>query len=253
MTRKSAFGLVLTLTLGLALTGSIFSQEAPRSDLSPAGALAYTVPAVVLNTVPGFGLGSYAQGDIGRGVRLSILDGVGAGLVGVGLYGLALYPDPDEGGLAALSLLAGYGVLAVGKTVGVLGPIIHARDHGVDPDALFPPIFYNSLLGFGVGSLLQGDREGATLVALFDGVALFSVGVLSFAALAGGEIVSGVAGMTAIGSYFTARTLGVIRPIRYRNRRAREHAPPEGYGSGEIERFPMGEEHRPLRFDGPGL
>jgi hypothetical protein len=174
---------------------------------------------VLLNAVPGFGVGSYLQGDTRRGVRLTVIEGLATGLIGIGIYGANRYPDPDEGALAALSLLAGYGVFVTGKVLGAAGPIAHAVREGVDHEAAFPPVFYNLFPGFGAGSALQGDVDGAVLIAALDGAAMVSLGVLSFAALAGVEVVSGIAGVLVASSYLTARVLGIIRPVRFRDGR----------------------------------
>ncbi len=215
-----------SLTL-ILLAAALFAGPASLSHAThetiPLGSwdgIIRTAPIVALNVVPGFGLGSYLQGETRTGIVLSVLDVVGGGLVAGGLYGLSLYPedDEDQGGWAALMLLSGYGVLVGTRVAGVASPLVTAAREGVDSDTLFPAIFYNTLPGFGIGSTLQQDFTGATIASVLDLGALVSLGVLSFTALAGAEIASNVAAGSLIGFFVAGRVYGIVRPLAFSRR-----------------------------------
>lgn len=217
LTRMLQFAMhrLLALFLGLMFavvsSGALVAQEVDGT--APVVATFYTIPPVALNLVPGFGLGSYLQGESGTGLWLTGADVLGFGLAGLGLWGLNQFPGEDEGGEYALSLLAGYGFLAASRVAGIIAPILVTVREGADRTSLLVPVFYNMLPGFGLGSLLQGDHWGANWLAALDAVAFGAVGALSFAALGGFETATAVFGITAMTAYATGRVFGVVRPV----------------------------------------
>jgi hypothetical protein len=96
---------------------------------------------VFLNFIPGFGLGSYIQGDITFGIIQSITGVVGYGLI-IGNYNKwsqkedfcpsAKYPtckDMDKADGAYAKFLAGIGSVAVGTIVGLVVPNINVNKY----------------------------------------------------------------------------------------------------------------------------
>ena len=214
--RRAVLVFVLLVAVTFSLLGQEIAQE-PR-ELDTLETALRVAPNVILNVVPGFGAGSYLQGRRQTGVTLTLLDVLGAGLVGGGLYGLSLYPEDseDEGGWAALMLVSGYGVLLGSRVAGVASPILTAAREGVDPDGLLPVLFYNTLPGFGAGSTLQQDFRGAVIAGTLDVAAFAGLGVLSFVALAGMEVATTIAAVSMYGFYAAGRVYSIVRPIRFR-------------------------------------
>ncbi len=206
--------------------GAPVSSEHLSSDTSfddDAGTITFqdtlllTLPHVAVNTVPGFGLGSLAQGD-GRGFRNALyFDLLAWSLLGFGISTLNLDADGPLAGPAILSLFAGYGAYGVSRVYGAVRPVSYANDAGIDRNNLFSPVFYNQVPGFGAGSYIQGDQWGGSVGTILDFTAFVLVGVLSGAALGGEIAVSQAAGVGALAGFAAARIWGVVRPIRYRD------------------------------------
>jgi hypothetical protein len=196
------------------------AQRHLHAEPEPLKTALYTVPSIAANLLPGFGLGSYIDGEPRSGIWLTAADVLGIGLIALGSWGVSQHPDSDEGGGYVIALLTGYGVYAGSKVAGITLPILQSARGLRDTDALFAPLVYNTFPGFGAGSHLQGDFVGRNLIAAFDAIAFVSVGALSLVALGGLETPTAVFGITAAGSYLAARVLGVVRPIVYRSRRS---------------------------------
>ncbi|MFW5688946.1 MAG: hypothetical protein ACOC1U_05165 [Spirochaetota bacterium] len=185
----------------------------PASSVEPLELVARVMPYIAVNTLPGFGLGSYLQGDWQSGLVLTAADLLALGLAVPATIYFNENPDDEDGGGYALALLAGYGVYAASRVGGVVYPIIDVARRGLDTESLVAPIFYNTLPGFGLGSQLQGDRFGATIVAGFDFTAFVSLGVLSAAALGREQEIATGAGITLLAAYGLARVAGIVMPI----------------------------------------
>jgi hypothetical protein len=186
----------------------------------------HIAPIVAANLVPGFGIGSLVQDDeIGFRVLL-LTDLLTYGLIGGSLgvlYASGNIDEEEAGGVEVLTLLWGYLAFARGKTYGVIRPVSYGIENGVDTEKVFAPAVYNLFPGFGVGSANQGDDRGALVGAVADTTALALIGVLSFAALAGGgELglnIATVAGLSAYGIFLGNKVYGVARPIWYKRNR----------------------------------
>ncbi|TVQ27124.1 MAG: hypothetical protein EA382_04265 [Spirochaetaceae bacterium] len=217
----------MILVAGVAAADTIRYGDGTR--VSPTvDAVIRTTPHVVLNAVPGFGVGSYLQRDVRSGVILTVADIVAWGLIipsSLVLNDESL--SEDEGGIAVLGLVAGYGIYAASRVGGVFYPIRHVVRNGVDRHSVVAPIFYNTLPGFGLGSFAQGDPRGGALIAAFDVAAYVALGVLSAAALGMEEGLARAAGITLVAAYGTARAIGIARPFVFRARQQAAAATPE--------------------------
>ena len=204
----------------LTVTGSRYSTGSPTSS----NTVAWTASYLVMNTLPGFGLGSLLQGDRRSAAILAGADALAWGLLIPGAVAVNNVGAGETVPIAALfTLMGGYAAYAASRTAGLALPTLHAWRHGVDPHALAPPIVLNMIPLTGLGSALQGDRRGARLIRYLDLGAWVAVGILSAAALdAGGgqdaQNTAQAAGIAAVGLFAGARALGVVLPIRYRNR-----------------------------------
>ena len=222
-----ALAIMVALVAGSASADTVRYGDGTR--VSPTvDAVIRTTPHVVLNTVPGFGIGSYLQGDVRSGVILTVADVIAWGLI----IPSALVLDNEslsesEGSIAVVGLVAGYGVFAASRIGGVFYPVRHVARHGVDRGSVVTPIFYNTLPGFGLGSFAQGDARGGALIAAFDVTAYVAIGVLSAAALGMEQEIARAAGLTFAAAYATARGVGIARPIFYRARQRAASATPE--------------------------
>ncbi|MBN2351985.1 MAG: P13 family porin [Spirochaetales bacterium] len=94
---------------------------------------------IFLNFLPGFGVGSFVQGDTGGGVVLLIADLVGIGLVGVPiltaigsiLWNMVTLQWADLGNgvhLDEVLIVSGLIVFLASKVLGVVFPIIYAAN-----------------------------------------------------------------------------------------------------------------------------
>lgn len=191
---------------------SVAQESAVRSP--PVDVLTWTAPAVIINTVPGFGLGSLAQNDAVGFRRGLVLDIVGVGLIAGGATWINMSNDENAAGPAVAALLSGYGVYAYSRVSGVVRPLGWAFREGIDYQSTFSPIFYNTVPGFGFGSALQGDQHGARVLRVADSFTVAMLGILSGAALGGYTTVSGVAAVSGIASFVFSQVYGIVRPVR---------------------------------------
>lgn len=217
------------LILGVAFALSIIAPAGSQEDLPPADSQKISAGgAALLNLLPGFGLGSFRQGDTTRGRWQLILSSVGWGwMLGCNFIGVVLVPDSWEMlGFVVASTLAIYPLGASG-IIGILAPYTYGYRSLPAPDQESPSqeqsqakvyqgaIFYNVLVGFGLGSFLQGDKPGGTFQLLLEGSglivamapALFSVSLQPSTASTLETVGMGI----IVGSY----AWGVVRPIWY--------------------------------------
>jgi len=126
-------------------------------------------------------------------------------------------PEAATTGPEGFTLLLGYGTLTYSKVSGIIRPFRWTQQNELAPNRLLAPVCYNISPGFGFGSLLQGDNQGAQVGILADVTAFASVGILSLAALSGHIPLSQAAGVICLGAYTFARVYGIVRAIRFHN------------------------------------
>lgn len=227
-------GLLMSLALSSApISGNPGVVEPLNLGGEPEATIADTavrlVPYVVLNTLPGFGLGSWLQGQPRGALYLTATDVLAYGLI-VPATVLMLTANDDDEATVGLFLLGGFVAWAGSRVAGVTVPVVSALRHGVDRESLVAPIFYNTVPGFGLGSTLQGDMHGARIIQILDAVAFISLGLGAGMALSGSpseveKVVTAASMITFLACYTTARTFGVARPIGHRTRVAAVGSP----------------------------
>ncbi len=102
---------------------------------------------MILNTIPGFGLGSFTQKDIGLGLSLMFQDIIGGLTSIIGGY---IYRDSG----IEYFLYTGLSILGISKIFGIIGPFLY------ESKPLWPAIVMNLTVGFGTGNLYLEDYEG---------------------------------------------------------------------------------------------
>jgi hypothetical protein len=131
------FGRRSTRTVVMFLSLFVFGAFPSRAFLSAdEGEARKTSPAlpVVLNMVPGFGLGSFLTGDPGGGAIQAAGELLGAGLAGLGLImaeGTVEDGDCNENLVGAL-VISGAALWLGSKIFGVLRPISRLRDRSAN-------------------------------------------------------------------------------------------------------------------------
>jgi len=116
-----------------------------QQDENKKGFLGYAL----LNTVPGFGLGSYIQGDITSGIKLSIADVVGWPLTILGILAIMKGNDVDLGwGL----LISGGSIVGVSRVMGCIYTYNYANK-------------YNSKVSYSIDPLII-PKDGTPVVGL---------------------------------------------------------------------------------------
>jgi len=90
----------------------------------------WPISGVVLNLVPGFGLGSFSQGDILSGLILLGTDAAGWGLLFAGVAAsfeanFTLFGPPSQPSTYSPLIYVGVVVLCVSKIAGIALPIIY--------------------------------------------------------------------------------------------------------------------------------
>ncbi len=174
--------------------------------------------ALIVNTVPGFGLGSLSLDDTPGFRRGLLYDTIAWSLLGFGIAALNVDEDGPLSGPAVVSLLAGYGGYMWSRGYGIVRPLVYAPEgNGQTDGRLLAPILFNQIPGFGIGSFIQDDQTGGSVGGVLDITTFFLVGVLSGAALGGKITVSQIAGTGALVTFAAGRVWGVVRPVRYRN------------------------------------
>ena len=197
------------------------------SEFQFSGIFIQTLPHSALNTLPGFGLGSFLQGQAHTGRNLALADTLAWGLLVPGtIMSLRGLEDgasgEEEASIGDLLLLAGFGVYAGSRILGLTAPFFAAFKQEQDPQRLMAPVFYNIVPGFGLGSRLQGDMKSARLLRILDLAALGALGALSGFALNGDEIPTAASAIVFLGLFSTSKIGGVILPYRYRDARVRD-------------------------------
>jgi hypothetical protein len=232
--RKTVIVVAMAVVLLVVFTPSVQGQDGRYPDFRErtedsgqdfSWLLLQTLPYGFLNTLPGFGLGSFLQDQIRTGTALALTDSLAWGLLVPGI--LLLNRDVSAGGgevppAVVLVLLGGYGVYAGSRIAGFTFPFLAAFKYGHDPARLTVPVFYNLLPGFGLGSYLQGDLKTARLLRVLDIAASGALGVLSGFALSGEDIPAAAAAIVFIGLVGTSKVGGVVLPQRYREAYARD-------------------------------
>lgn len=215
--------------LALAVPAPAQSQDTAQSGVqnqtenaepSVSFLIIQTLPYSTLNTIPGFGLGSFLQEQTRSAWRLALADTLAWGLLapGIILSSRSLREGAEGGDEAGgLALAAGFAVYAGTRVAGLGAPFFAAFKYGQDPQRLMAPVFYNMLPGFGLGSLLQGDMKSARLLRILDLATLGALGFLSGFALSGDDIPAAASVILFFGLFGTSKLGGVILPHRYRD------------------------------------
>ncbi|MDR2553947.1 MAG: P13 family porin [Fibromonadaceae bacterium] len=131
-----------------------------------------------LNIFPGFGLGSYVQGDKSSWIKLSIADGVGWAII---IYGRIISPgdcisslDPDSkkncdskkwkdaNNMESYSYIAGVVVLAASRVMGCIFPFGYQKEYN---KTLNEALNSNTNVSYSIDPLII-PRDGAPAVGL---------------------------------------------------------------------------------------
>jgi len=123
-------------SLALALSIAVFASalafaddEEPKESLFPA----------FLNAVPGFGLGSFVQGDTVGGLICLSCEGIGGSSFGMGLVFMFVDKEVSDG-----LFWAGLGLWCGAKIFGIIRPFCYARsyneEHGLASLSIAPSL-----------------------------------------------------------------------------------------------------------------
>jgi len=101
--------------------------------------------AALMNTIPGFGLGSYLQGDFVFGITQNAMDVVGWTLAIVGLanmesseykcYSYGCYEEYDDDDVFIGIMVSGWIVLGAGRIMSWIFPFLHEKGYNKTLDA----------------------------------------------------------------------------------------------------------------------
>jgi hypothetical protein len=221
---RAATALLAALSIATPCTADL--SVPPAEETSILDTAFGTFPYAVLNTLPGFGLGSWVQGRTRAGRVLTVADALAWGMMLPGIFILNESKDPSSVNPAfPVLLIGGYVLYAASRVAGAAVPFYGSFTDGYDRDSVTAPIFYNLLPGFGLGSNFQGDRKGSMVLRTLDSTAFMALGILSGAALGGYRDATAVSGIAFIGLFGTSRIYGVLRPLAYRGEIRRAAAP----------------------------
>lgn len=145
---------VLTVILFLTCASLLFANDEPKEKkiLLP----------IVLNLIPGLGIGSFTQGDVAGGVICLAGDLVGGGLAAFGVWGTFAYLATEtatfttyEGDwdfqLARTAIITGASIFLLSKTFATIRPIWYAGSYSrklrKERVAFLPQLRYTTCTG----------------------------------------------------------------------------------------------------------